>query len=257
MAFPNFEDKHAEDALFSPSDYFNYLKKEGKYPDFKVPEAVIFCYQRKLLNHVLENHKTTKVDFLIGESYVLDETDGQIVIIGKFGIGAPTVTTILEECIAFGVKKFISIGTAGTLQKDIPFGSLVVCDKAIRDEGTSYHYIPASKYSHASKAMTQKIIDSLNKFNQEHLVGTSWTTDAPYRETVAEARQYQKEGVLTVEMEASALFTVAQFRGVELGSLFTVSDSLADLEWNPHFYGEKTQGGLETIYKVAIDALSK
>ena len=103
--------------------------------------------------------------------------------------------------------------------------------------------------------MTNKIKNSLDKLNQKHFVGTSWTIDAPYRETVAEAKQYQKEGVATVEMEASALFAVAQYRNVELGAIFTISDSLAELEWKPKFHLKKTKTGLEILYKVAVDVL--
>jgi purine-nucleoside phosphorylase len=91
----------------------------------------------------------------------------------------------------------------------------------------------------------------------KYFVGTSWTIDAPYRETVAEAKQYQKEGVATVDMEASALFAVAKYRKVELGSIFTISDSLAELEWKPKFHLNKTKKGLETLYKVAVDVLLK
>ena len=120
----------------------------------------------------------------------------------------------------------------------------MVCEKAIRDEGTSHHYLKHSKYAYASKGMTNKIIISLEKLNQKYFIGTSWTIDAPYRETVAEAKQYQEEGVATVEMEASALFAVAQYRNVELGAIFTISDSLAELQWKPKFHLKKTKKGL-------------
>jgi uridine phosphorylase len=86
--------------------------------------------------------------------------------------------------------------------------------------------------------------------------GTSWTIDAPYRETVAEVRHYQAEGVLCVEMEAAALFAVASVRGVHLASAFVISDSLADLEWNPQFHGDEVQAGLVTLYEAAVAALS-
>jgi len=255
MGFPNFKDKHAKDSIFAPSEFVTYQKKHGKYPKFKTPEGVIFCYQRSLMEFILENRKTTKVEGFYGETYLLDETDGKVAIIGKFGIGSPVVVILLEELIAFGVKKFVSIGTAGTLQKNIAIGSLMVCEKAIRDEGTSYHYLKPSKYAYASKEMTNRIKRSLDKFKQEYFVGTSWTIDAPYRETVAEAKQYQKEGVATVEMEASALFAVAQYRNVELGAVFTISDSLAELEWKPKFHLKKTKKGLEVLCKVAVDVL--
>ena len=207
------------------------------------------------MEYIIENHKTTKVDGFNGEMYLLNETGGKIAIIGKFGIGSPVVVTLLEELIAFGVKKFISIGTAGTLQKNIKVGDLIVCEKAIRDEGTSHHYIKTGKYAYPSKELTQKIKLSLKNQHVAFVSGTSWTIDAPYRETVAEAKQYQKEGVLTVEMEASALFTVAKYREVELGAMFTISDSLAELKWIPKFHAKKVDNSLEKIYKVAVDVL--
>lgn len=177
------------------------------------------------------------------------------IIMGGFGIGASVAATLLEELIAFGVKKFISVGSAGTLQKNIKIGDLIVCDKAIRDEGTSYHYLKPEKYAHASAKITTRIRQALNDRKQKYHIGTSWTVDAPYRETIVEVGQYQKEGVATVEMEVAALFAVAQYRKVEMGAIFTRSDSLASLKWKPKFHLKKTNKGLETIYKAALSAL--
>lgn len=242
--------------MFSPRDYLDYQKKREEYDKFKPPEGVILCYSKKLLEHVLKRHKTTKVQRFYGEMYLLNETKNKIAVVGKFGIGAPVVATLLEELIAFGVKRFVSIGTAGTLQKKLRVGDLVVCEKAIRDEGTSYHYLKSSKYAYASKEMTERIENALDSLEQEYTVGTSWTIDAPYRETVAEARQYQKEKVATVEMEASALFAVAQYRRAQIAAMFTISDSLAELQWSPKFHFKKTRGGLEILYKAALAALT-
>ncbi len=256
MSFPNFKNKHSKDSMFSPKEFMDYTKKIGKYPSFKVPKGVIFCYDRDFMKYLLENHKFTRFDKFFN-TYLLNETNNQIAVIGNFGIGAPVVITILEELIAFGVKNFISIGTAGSLQKKLKVGDIVICDKAIRDEGTSYHYLPVSKYAYASKKITENIKNSLDKLKQVYTVGTSWTIDAPYRETVAEAKQYQKEGVLTVEMEASALFSVAKYRKVNLGAIFTASDSLAELKWDPQFHNERTKRSLEILYKSAIEVLMK
>lgn len=255
MTFPNFKHKHAKAAMFSAQDYLAYQKKLKNYDVFPAPESVIFCYSNDLLNHVVKNHKTKKVKRFFGDMYLLTETKNKVALVGNFGIGAPVVTSLLEELIAFGVKKFISIGTAGGLQKSLKPGDLVVCDRAIRDEGASHHYMKASKYALASKAISLSIKKALDEFGQKYVVGTSWTIDTPYRETVAEARQYQKEGVLTVEMEASALFAVAQCRRVAMGAIFTISDSLAELQWAPKFHLAKTKGGLELLYKVALRAL--
>ena len=221
----------------------------------KQPSGVILCYQRSLMNYIMENHKTTALAGSYRGLLSLDETGGKVAVTGNFGIGAPAAVTVMEDLIASGVAKFISVGSAGTLQKHIKPGDLMVCERAIRDEGTSHHYLKPAKYAHASKEMSARIKKALDQAGLGYFTGTSWTIDAPYRETVAEARRYQKEGVATVEMEASALFAVAQFRKAEIGAIFTVSDSLAELRWKPKFHSRKTKKGLEVLYRAAVSAL--
>ena len=97
---------------------------------------------------------------------------------------------------------------------------------------------------------------TLDKIGKRYSIGTSWTVDAIYRETIEEVRKYQKEGVLTVEMEAAALFAVAKYRKVQLVSAFAISDSLSDLKWNPMFHHEKTAEGLKTLFDAAVTVLS-
>lgn len=253
--FPIFPNKHLEKPLFTPTEFLDYLRKVGRYPTFSPPDGIIICYQQTLLDHIIQNHKLSKVHSTFGELYLMDDTSGKIGIAGKIGIGAPAVVTAMEELIAFGVNKFISIGTAGALQKNLKAGDIIICDKAIRDEGVSYHYLAPEKYVYASGKVVENIKRSLEKVNQKFYVGTSWTIDAPYRETIAEAKKYQEEGVLTVEMEAAALLSVAQYRGVEMGAIFTISDSLADLKWDPSFYQKEPQESLEILYKVALQSL--
>jgi uridine phosphorylase len=183
------------------------------------------------------------------------DTDHKVGIVGGFGFGAPAACLRLEGLIAYGVKRFASIGTAGALQKDLHIGDLVVCDRAIRDEGVSYHYQEASKYAHASPEMVSRLTRAAEKLKLPHRLGTSWTIDAPYRETTVEVRHYQGEGVMTVEMEASALFAVAAYHDIEMGAMFTISDSLAGEVWDPQFDSEAVTNGLFTLYQVAVESL--
>ncbi len=230
-----------------------YAKAMGRF-DFDPPESVIFCYQTSLVDHILDNHETTDTG-CSGGLRILNETHGRIGIMGRFGVGAPLTSMLLEELTAFGVKKFISIGTAGSLQEHIEIGDIVVCDRAIRDEGLSHHYLPDSKYAYPSGELTEKIKDSLDKLEIKYHTGPSWSTDAVYRETIAEIKHYQEEGVATVEMETSALFSVAEYRGVQIGAIFTISDSLAELKWKPGFHMKETRDGLELLFKAALNAL--
>ena len=155
------------------------------------------------------------------------------------------------------MKEFVSLGYAGTIQKHINIGDTVVCERAVRDEGTSYHYIRNEKYAHATDVMTNRIKEALAGQKRKFSVGTSWTTDAPYRETKLEVERYQSEGVATVDMEASALFALARYRNVSIGAMFTISDSIADLKWKPHFHFLRVKRGLRKLFPVAVEALSK
>ena len=256
MPYPNFPNKHREEALITPEASLEYFHRNKSASALPPPEAVILCYQSSLLAHILEQHQTTPTEQgAIVKLHSLNETDNRIAVAGGFGIGAPGAIVVLEGLIVQGIRRFLSIGTAGSLQRHLGIGDIVVCDRAIRDEGTSHHYLPPDTYAHASPAATARLVDALQATGTPHSVGTSWTTDAPYRETIAEVQHYQAEGVLAVEMEAAALFAVAAYRGVEMGSLLTISDTLGDLTWDPHFRSDTTREGLESLYRVAVQAL--
>ncbi len=154
-----------------------------------------------------------------------------------------------------GTPAFVSVGTAGSLQRDLDIGDLVLCEAAIRDEGASHHYLPPAKLATAHAGMTAALQAALRQAGVPFRAGNSWTIDTPYRETVAEARRYQAEGVLCVEMEAAALFAVAELRGLRVSAAFAISDSLADLVWNPRFHGAEVRAGLITLYRAAVTAL--
>ncbi len=249
MVFPNLKNKHKEDSLINPQEFLRYQRKIKNYPNYPSPFGVIFCYDKDLLKHIVKNHKTKKVGGFFGDFYLLKETKNRLGVMGNFGIGAPVVATLMEELIAFGVKKFVSVGTAGSIQKKLKVGEIILCERAIRDEGTSHHYLKPSKYVYASKKLNKKIEEILKKQRLKYFVGTTWTIDTPYRETVKEVKKYQREGVLTVEMEVSAIFAVAKYRKIEASAILTISDYLGELEWKPKFH--LTKKNLEKIFRVA------
>jgi len=142
------------------------------------------------------------------------------------GPGAPFATIVVEELTALGVKQFLIVGLAGSLRASLRVGSLVVCDKALRDEGTSHHYVKRCAFARPSPRLVAKLVDTLKRNRVSFAEGPGWTTDAPYRETIAEIRRYRKSGILTVEMEAAAVFTVARLLGGRAAALFVISDHL-------------------------------
>jgi uridine phosphorylase len=256
-SYPNFAGKHAEEALFTPADFAAYLRRAGALDGYQPPAGVVLCYQRSLYHHVLqaEGLKSPARQRAPHGLLLLPSTGGRVGLLGQFGIGAPAAAAALEELAAMGTGAFVSVGTAGSLQRDLDIGDLVLCEAAIRDEGVSHHYLRPGKLATAQAGMTAALGAALRQAGVPFRAGSSWTIDTPYRETVAEARRYQAEGVLCVEMEAAALFAVAEVRGLQVSSAFSISDSLADLVWNPQFNGPQVQAGLVTLYQAAVSAL--
>jgi uridine phosphorylase len=251
---PNFKDKYGKKEIFTPKMALEKRMKQGA-PNFPVPKAVIFCINWDLLDYILKNNEHKEVGGFFAKCYLLNSEP--ILIVSKFGIGAPTTVALFEELIAYGVKNFISIGNAGSINPSVKIGDLVLCEKAIRDEGTSYHYLPPSKYSFASEKVN-KILKEVLKEKELHFhSGVSWTTDAFYRETVDEVKYYQNEGVLTVELEAAALFALSEFRKVNTGVIFNISDSLADLKWKPKWDAPKVKISYKKLFEVAVETIHR
>jgi len=254
MDFPNYTKKQYGRSVVSARQYIDYIKTLHSFDLDIAPRSVIICYCSRLYKYIRETHTKRKVTSPAGELLLLD-ADNNLAVVGNFGIGAPVAIAKLEELIAFGVQQFLSIGEAGSLQHELKIGDIVLCERAIRDEGTSHHYLPGTKYAYPSKTITAQIAETLELLGQEYTRGTSWTIDAIYRETIDEVKRYQAEGVKTVEMEASALFVVAEYHAVELGSFFCISDSLAELTWRPEFQSVENRDSLETLYKIAVATL--
>ena len=253
-SYPNFAGKHAGEAMFTAADFVAYLREIGTLDDEEAPGGVVLCYQRSLYDHVLaaEGLKPLRRRDL---PLPLPSTGGKVGLLGQFGFGAPVATIALEQLAALGTTAVVSIGTAGSLQRDLAPGDLVLCEAAVRDEGVSHHYLPPGRLAAAPAEPTAALGAALRQADLAFRTGVSWTIDTPYRETVAEARHYQDEGVLCVEMEAAALFAVAEVRGLRLASAFVISDSLAELVWNPRFHDPAVQAGLVGLYQAAVAAL--
>ena len=254
MAFPVFKNKSEAISLFHAADLLNYTA--GKTGRLKtVPFGVIFCYQNSVHAYVQSHYQTTRLGGIPLEVFLLDDFGDRVAYMHQAGFGAPAAAVSLELLIACGVRNFISIGTAGGLQKDLTLGDIVLCDKAIRDEGTSYHYQSPARFARSDKKLLHALEKQLAIKKNPYITGPGWTTDAVFRESVEEVRQYQQEGILTVDMEASALFTIAGYRKVALAAAFVVSDDLSGLKWKPAFFSNTVREGLHTLFDAAAVVL--
>ncbi len=225
-----------------------------------VPEKAVLCFFQEVILELAASKQLVEIGTLASEMgpnplYQL-EWNGQNLLVFHPGVGAPLAAGFLDEVIAGGARKFIGCGGAGVLQKEIVAGHPVILNAAIRDEGTSYHYLPPAREVSASPRPTAALEETLQSHGLEYLVGKSWTTDGIYRETAAKRRQRLKEGCLVVEMEAAAFFAVAQFRGVEFGQIVYGGDLVVPEGWDMRDWLDR-KDSRQLLFWLAVEACSK
>ncbi|MFP1853310.1 nucleoside phosphorylase [Lonsdalea quercina] len=242
-----------DNPVVDPNRFISYLRSCGYLNIDRPPNTVIFIFLESLLKQCEKVYELNQVEgFDAGELYLL-AGNNDIGIFYCRGIGAPVAVINMEELIAFGVKEFIVLGTAGALVSELSIADTVLCDSALIDEGTSKHYQPDGQVAYPTTVWHNKVRGWLGKMLPSLNEGRTWTTDAPYRETENKVKRLQQQGVLCVEMETSALFTVASFNQVNITSIFVISDSLADLTWNPGFFSNKVMDKLVGLMKHLIN----
>jgi len=266
MSFPNKSNKYDEKAIIEPARVIQERKKIGLHPSCSVPAGAIMCYDTAFWQWVCAGSGYVECDGWLKGAYLVPYSpsprlrgtgnDSRILVLKVPGFGASTAVMTLEELAAFGIKKFVNLGTAGGLQQNMNIGDIVICDRAIRDEGTSHHYLPVEKYASSCPELTENLCTAFERKGIPYSKGTTWTTDAPYRETIEELRQYCSDGVLTVEMEASALFAVGAYRGVSVSAIFAISDILSEEDWNQGYHSEEKLESLKQIFEVALEMIA-
>lgn len=201
-----------------------------------VPEACVICFFQEVIQQVAAEHQARlAVDtrWEDGPHPIYEiEHGGQRLAFYHPGIGGSLSAGLLEEAIAYGCRKFIVCGGCGVLVKDLAVGHLVVVSAALRDEGVSYHYLPAGREVAAHPRGVAALEAALTRQGVPYRLGKTWTTDAPYRETRDKIARRAAEGCLTVEMEAASLMAVAEFRQVVLGQVLYGGDDLSGAEWD-------------------------
>ena len=163
-----------------------------------------------------------------------EHVGGALSLSGPF-LGAPQAVMVMEKIIALGAKRICLFGWCGSLQPDLKIGDIVIPLRAVAEEGTSRHYPIRKRKPGTDQELNRILEQALEREGLPFRKGTVWTTDAPYRETASKVKAYREREVLAVEMEMSALMTLAVYRSVKLSSLLVVSDELFDLNWHRGF----------------------
>ena len=244
-----------DEPVLKPSELVTYRRLNGQLPDFPPPRTVIFVPQRSLSDAVLRRHTTRHIHGFLGEFHLLKRTNGQIALSMGFGIGAPVIAGLTDEFAAIGIRQFVLIGMAGGIQPELTTGSLILCTRAIRGEGVSGHYLPLFPTVDSSEPMTRGIGSILTRSNHAYTTGVTWTTDTPFRERRRDVLDYQKQGVLAVDMEAAALLAVARSQGLEAAAVFAIADQLSDGHWRMANDLRPAQKGLSVLFEAVLEYL--
>ena len=249
MTFPQHRRKHLERPLFTADEIHQYAaRRRGAAPP-RAPENVVFVFGRGWRRYLGRKYPGT-----LDRRTDLYRVRPGVAVTVLEGPGAPYAGIATEELAALGARRFVIVGIAGSLQPHVRVGGIVLCTRALRDEGTSHHYLPSGRFAKPSPRLTEDLRRALAREGTPFVAGPTWTIDAPYRETVAEIRRYRSEGILTVEMEASAVFAIARLRACESAAVFVISDHLDDQGWEPRFHDCRRD--LRRALGVVVEALA-
>ncbi|MFD9688400.1 nucleoside phosphorylase [Kitasatospora sp. NPDC059088] len=246
-AFPALPGKHALPSLTDPAEHAAYIRSRHPGADLSPYLGTVLLYQDRLLRQAARDVALRPLGrWVSGELHALGNG---VVLCSGFGRGAPAAALVVEQLIALGIGSIITVGTAAALHPELAPGSIVVCERALRDEGLSHHYRPPSRFAEPDRPLTDRLAAALAG-TQAVRIGGTWTTDALYRETEAEVSRYATEGLLTADMEAAAVLTVAEYRSASAAAAFAVADSLA--QRTPRRHLPSTDDALAVLLHAAI-----
>ncbi len=201
-----------------------------------LPKRTVLCFFQDVIQDLVAAGTLTELHQLrseIGSNPVYAmEVGGEMISVVHPGVGAPLAAGFLEEMVANGTTHVVAVGGAGALVPELVLGHPMVVTEAVRDEGTSFHYLAPSRTVTADPHGVEILTSLLQERAIEHLAAKVWTTDALYRETRTRVERRIGEGCVAVEMEAAAFMAVARFRKISFAQLLYAGDSLAGDVWD-------------------------
>jgi uridine phosphorylase len=248
MDLPLFEHDFDGPAVIEPSEVLEPID---------IPKCAVLCFFQDVIESVAarpdaQTVATLRVAHGAHPIYEIEHTGRRLAVLHP-GVGAPLAAGLMEEAIALGCRNLVAVGGAGALVPDLTLGHAVIVESALRDEGTSFHYMPPGRILDADPHGIASLRQILEDASVPFVGGRSWTTDGVYRETRAAVKNRIAEGCITVDMEAAAFIAVARYRDVRFGQLLYAGDSLAGDEWDER--GWTTASAVrEQLFWLAADA---
>jgi uridine phosphorylase len=219
----------ASPSVFKPAALLREARRQKGLPTVDVPAVCILDPDGDIVRRLRKEGRAKPFEAWPCYHTQLDtfELAGQTAGIIGCAVGAPFAVLIAEELFASGCRLLLSLTSAGQIVPAGPTPYFVIIERALRDEGTSYHYAAPSQYGEADPALVAAAAGALAAQGLRAIVGASWTTDAPFRETAESIEAAKAKGILAVEMEAAALYTFAKVNQARVLCLAHVTNTMA------------------------------
>ena len=219
---------HRAASVFTPSALLREARRQKKLNKMDVPPVCVLDPDGDIVRRLRRNGQAKPFAGWPCYHTELDafELAGREIGIIGCAVGAPFAVLVAEELFASGCKLLISVTSAGQITPVANPPYFVIIDRALRDEGTSYHYAPPAEFAEADQSLIARAVAAVKASGQHALVGASWTTDAPFRETAEAIEIAKQRGILAVEMEAAALYTFARARQAKVLCIAHVTNTM-------------------------------
>ena len=205
------------------------------------PKVGVTCFSKKLFDQLVDKFNGIEIALNSNGNGKLPiykiNYEGHELALFMSRVGAPACIVQYEELFAMGLEKMVVFGTCGALDRSIDDLAIIIPNSAVRDEGTSYHYMKSSREVVVNPKYQEEFIKLLNEHDYSYIVGKAWTIDAPYRETRSKVAQRKNEGCICVDMECSAIAALAKFRNKEIFQFFYAADNLDSAKWDQRSLG--------------------
>lgn len=244
-----------DDPIFEPHDFIRYFRSLHPRSGDRIllPSRVVFVFGTWFYRTCSKALRARATNW--NPSISMGHAGARAIAVVRSSIGAPAAAIDLEEAIALGARTIIAFGACGSLRKNLPIGLTVLPTAALSDEGTSKHY-GGSSWAHPDTELVRQLRSACRRRSLPVREGPVWTTDAVYREGRSRIRSLARRGILGVEMEASALFTVGRYRRARIASLLVVSDEVGGDAWKPGFQDSGFRQGVRRSLPAVVDVMS-
>jgi len=217
-----------EPSVFQPESLIREARRQKNLASAQVPSVCVLDPDGDIVRHLRRTGQARPSETWPCYHSTLDafRLGGREIGIVGCAVGAPYAVLVAEQMFSLGCELLISLTSAGQILPAGPPPYFVIIDRALRDEGTSHHYLVPAAYAEADASLISKAADALRETGASFHVGPTWTTDAPFRETARAIEVARSHGALGVEMEAAALYAFAAARGRRVLCLAHVTNTM-------------------------------